>query len=192
MNAAIDVNTFGRWSRSSPRRKSGTGVVAARTTLAATPERALDQDVPHRPQALDRQRETEHLDPCALADERQEQRERDERHLDHQPLGDERDAARSASWASTDEHHRVDAERPERLPRRRDDGEHEQDAGPRACTPARAGGRLSPVDVERVGVAAAHGAGAGRGGRSPRRRARRCDALAATDDREEQQADART
>ena len=52
-------------------------------------ERALDQDVPHRPEPLDGQRQTQHLDALALPDERQEQGEQHERQLDHEPLRDE-------------------------------------------------------------------------------------------------------
>ena len=37
MNPAIDVKTRGTWSRSIPWSSSGTGVVPARTTVAATP-----------------------------------------------------------------------------------------------------------------------------------------------------------
>ena len=51
MNPVIDVNTDGRCRRSKPRRKSGTGVVAARITLAATPIVPLIRmfHIAHRP-----------------------------------------------------------------------------------------------------------------------------------------------
>ena len=88
-------------------------------------EGALDHDVPHAPEAVDRERQTEHIRTFTAADERQEEREREERQLDDETaskrrqrdLGDERDCG---------EHRRVDAERPERLARRGHHGDDEQ------------------------------------------------------------------
>ena len=89
-------------------------------------EGAFHEDVPHRPEPGDGERDAEHLDPLALPDHRQEECEQEERHLDHQPPEDEgeRDAP---DEGQRDQDQRVQAERPERLTGRRHDREDEQD-----------------------------------------------------------------
>ncbi len=88
-------------------------------------ERALHEDVPHPPQAGDRQRQAEHLDALALPDDGEEQREREERHLDHEPAQDERDRDLTEQH-QPEEDEREEPERPERLAWSGDDREHEQ------------------------------------------------------------------
>ena len=66
MNPVIDGEGRGRCRRSKPRRKSGTGVVAATMMLAATPSVPLIRMFHAAPEPLDRQGEAEHVDPLAL------------------------------------------------------------------------------------------------------------------------------
>ena len=63
MKPAMPVSTRGTCSRSRPRSRSATGVVAARTIAGEHAERALGHDVPCPPQARLRQRDAEHVDP---------------------------------------------------------------------------------------------------------------------------------
>ena len=171
MNPVIDVNTDGRCRRSKPRRKSGTGVVAARITLAATPIVPLIRmfHIAHRP-STDSDR-PEHLDPLALGPTSGRNTREQRRTAPRSPgAWRRRPTVRPAICGEHHQHHHVDAERPERLAGRGDDGEHEQDLGQQLAF------RPEPVDqavaVNEERVRARHSrCGAGRGGAPPRHRA---------------------
>ena len=158
--AEIAVSTFGMRRRSRPRsssarwswrpaRRGGTPSVPLTTMFHAA----------HSPL---RQRQAEHVDPLAPAEERQEQGEDEERQLDRQPRSTRTGGA--GDRRPHDDQRGVDAEGPERLPRRGHHGEDEQH-----------GGRDLASGASRWTVMLPGGRGGGRGrplrpGRAPRPR----------------------
>ena len=88
-------------------------------------ERALDDDVPGRPEAGFGEAEAEHVDPGSNADEREEEGEGDERQLDDEPPGDEPERNLPDSGHGG-EQGGVNAECPHLLPWCGHDGEDEQ------------------------------------------------------------------
>ncbi len=126
MNEQMPTNTFGKPQMLESVEQRGHRRRCRHDHGRRDAEGAFHEDVPHRPEPGDRQRDAEHLDPLALPDDRQQEREEEERHLDHQPAKDEgeRDVPDEGQH---DEDRRVDAEGPERFTRRRHDREDEED-----------------------------------------------------------------
>ena len=101
--------------RSRPRSSSGTGVVAASTTVAATPSVPLTRMFQARPQpGTDSDRPSTSTRAPRPTNGRK-QREREERQLDDAAAGRRAPSGSPASAATASDQRGVDAERPERL-----------------------------------------------------------------------------
>ena len=177
----IPVITFGTRSRSRPRSSSGTVVVEASTTDAATPSVPLTTmfHAPQSPATESDTPSTSTRSPCPMNGRNTANSE--ERQLEDHPPG-QRHEAQASGDGDRGHEDAVDGEGPERRARRRHDRQHEHDEPDDLGLRRQRVHPAVPVVVEPVAgaVPAAHGelpgpsrpatAGAGPGATPPRRR----------------------